>query len=177
MLLDAIERSGQRSTKECASKCERDKNCDKSESDIFSIKQTNNFNVYVDKHCDSPIPKVKQKKIRDISNLEVPKKSHASKKLTFDDFDNCQLIDSNDEQKITFEDFTLNNACDKDGKFTDVPSQLEQAKFRKNLDNAASMVFHSRTGLPLTSSPAPVRRGKSCFDFDSSINSVSAIKR
>ncbi|KAJ8955886.1 hypothetical protein NQ318_005434 [Aromia moschata] len=58
----------------------------------------------------------------------------------------------------------------------EVPSPSEQAKFRKNLDNAASMVFHSRTGLPLTSSPAPVRRGKSCFDFDSTINSVSAIK-
>lgn len=58
----------------------------------------------------------------------------------------------------------------------DIPTPMEQAKFRKSLDSAASMVFHSRTGLPLTSSPAPVRRGKR-FDFDSSINSVSAIKR
>ncbi|KAI4467025.1 hypothetical protein MML48_2g00005513 [Holotrichia oblita] len=57
----------------------------------------------------------------------------------------------------------------------DIPSPMEQAKFRKSLDSAASMVFHSRTGLPLTSSPAPVRKGKR-FDFDSSINSVSAIK-
>lgn len=60
--------------------------------------------------------------------------------------------------------------------FADVPSHVEQIKFRKSLDNAASMVFHSRTGLPLTSSPAPVRRGKR-FDFDSTITSVSAIKR
>ncbi|PSN52982.1 hypothetical protein C0J52_01113 [Blattella germanica] len=57
-----------------------------------------------------------------------------------------------------------------------VPSALEKAKFRRSLDSAASMVFHCRTGLPLTSSPAPVRRGTSCFDFDSSLNSVSAIR-
>ncbi|KAG8225558.1 hypothetical protein J437_LFUL002075 [Ladona fulva] len=37
------------------------------------------------------------------------------------------------------------------------------------------MVFHCRTGLPLTSSPAPIRRGTR-FDFDSSLNSVSAIR-
>lgn len=58
-----------------------------------------------------------------------------------------------------------------------VPSISEMDKFRWRLDSAASMVFHSRTGLPLTSSPAPLRRGKSCFDYDSSINSVSGIKR
>lgn len=58
-----------------------------------------------------------------------------------------------------------------------VPSVSEMDRFRWRLDSAASMVFHSRTGLPLTSSPAPLRRGKSCFDFDSSINSVSGIKR
>lgn len=58
-----------------------------------------------------------------------------------------------------------------------VPSTSEMDKFRYRLDSAASMVFHSRTGLPLTSSPAPLRRGKSCFDYDSSINSVSGIKR
>ncbi|XP_067003329.2 atos homolog protein A isoform X2 [Anabrus simplex] len=57
-----------------------------------------------------------------------------------------------------------------------VPSALDKAKFRRSLGSAASMVFHSRTGLPLTSSPAPVRRGTSCFDFDSSLNSVSAIR-
>lgn len=38
------------------------------------------------------------------------------------------------------------------------------------------MVFHARTGLPLTSSPAPLRKGKICFDYDSSLNSVTAIK-
>lgn len=59
----------------------------------------------------------------------------------------------------------------------DVPSASERARFRRSFDNAASMVFHTRTGLPLTSSPAPVRRGTSHFDFDSSLNSVSAIRR
>lgn len=58
-----------------------------------------------------------------------------------------------------------------------VPSAQDKAKFRRSLDSAASMVFHSRTGLPLTSSPAPVRRGTTCFDFDSTLNSVSAIRR
>lgn len=58
-----------------------------------------------------------------------------------------------------------------------VPSVIEQERFRRSLENAASMVFHSRTGLPLTSSPAPLRRGSCCFDFDSSLNSVSSKRR
>ncbi|XP_076241182.1 atos homolog atossa isoform X2 [Calliopsis andreniformis] len=55
-----------------------------------------------------------------------------------------------------------------------VPTAIEQERFRRSLENAASMVFHSRTGLPLTSSPAPLRRGSCCFDYDSSLNSVSS---
>ncbi|XP_015127431.1 uncharacterized protein LOC107048652 [Diachasma alloeum] len=55
-----------------------------------------------------------------------------------------------------------------------VPSAIEQERFRRSLENAASMVFHSRTGLPLTSSPAPLRRGSCCFDYDSSLNTVSS---
>ncbi|XP_011309220.1 protein FAM214A [Fopius arisanus] len=55
-----------------------------------------------------------------------------------------------------------------------VPSAFEQERFRRSLENAASMVFHSRTGLPLTSSPAPLRRGSCCFDYDSSLNTVSS---
>lgn len=58
----------------------------------------------------------------------------------------------------------------------DIPSTSEMDRFRWRLDSAASMVFHTRTGLPLTSSPAPLRKGKSCFDYDSSINGVSGIK-
>ncbi|XP_043288557.1 uncharacterized protein atos isoform X2 [Venturia canescens] len=55
-----------------------------------------------------------------------------------------------------------------------VPSASEQEQFRRSFENAASMVFHSRTGLPLTSSPAPLRRGHCCFDYDSTLNSVSS---
>lgn len=58
----------------------------------------------------------------------------------------------------------------------DVPTASERERFRRSFDSAASMVFHTRTGLPLTSSPAPVRRGTSHFDYDSSLNSVSAIR-
>ncbi|CAH0552110.1 unnamed protein product [Brassicogethes aeneus] len=138
MLLDAIERSAEE-------RSESDSDlCDMNESDIFSIKKTNNKFKCADMHCDSPIPILRQnKKI-------LPLVHKAKQKITFDDED--------DDKKV------------------DIPTALEQAKFRKNLDNAASMVFHSRTGLPLTSSPAPVRRGKNCFDFDSSINSVYAIR-
>ncbi|GAB6019251.1 hypothetical protein CHUAL_000854 [Chamberlinius hualienensis] len=57
----------------------------------------------------------------------------------------------------------------------EVPSAIDKAKFRRSLDSAASLVFHSRSGLPLTSSPAPLRKG-TCFDFDSSLTSVAAIK-
>ena len=64
-----------------------------------------------------------------------------------------------------------------------IPTAKDKARFRRRLDSAANMVFHCRTGLPLTSSPAPVRRalgfGQSIsrFEYDSSINSVAAIKR
>lgn len=58
-----------------------------------------------------------------------------------------------------------------------VPSPTEVDRFRWRFDSAASMVFHTKTGLPLTSSPAPLRRGNNCFDFDDSINGISGIKR
>uniref|UniRef100_A0A6B0U9B0 Putative secreted protein n=1 Tax=Ixodes ricinus TaxID=34613 RepID=A0A6B0U9B0_IXORI len=34
-----------------------------------------------------------------------------------------------------------------------VPTAAERAQFRRSLDSATSMVFHQKTGLPLTSSP------------------------
>nr|XP_037278895.1 protein FAM214A-like [Rhipicephalus microplus]XP_037278897.1 protein FAM214A-like [Rhipicephalus microplus] len=58
-----------------------------------------------------------------------------------------------------------------------VPTAAERAQFRRSLDSATSMVFHQKTGLPLTSSPAPLRKSGASFDFDSSLTSVSAIKR
>ncbi|XP_052743092.1 protein FAM214A isoform X2 [Bicyclus anynana] len=64
----------------------------------------------------------------------------------------------------------------KTGQDNQVPSPTEMDRFRWRFDSAASMVFHNKTGLPLTSSPAPLRRGNNCFDFDDSINGVSGIK-
>ncbi|CAK1548789.1 unnamed protein product [Leptosia nina] len=65
---------------------------------------------------------------------------------------------------------------DRKGQENQVPSPTEMDRFRWRFDSAASMVFHTKTGLPLTSSPAPLRRGNNCFDFDDSINGVSGIK-
>ncbi|XP_076324604.1 atos homolog protein A-like isoform X2 [Tachypleus tridentatus] len=58
-----------------------------------------------------------------------------------------------------------------------IPSAEAKAKFRRSLDSATSLVFYKSSGLPLTSSPAPIRKSGTCFDFDSSLTSVSAIKR
>ncbi len=58
-----------------------------------------------------------------------------------------------------------------------IPTLSDQEGFQKNFSSATSMVFHGRTGLPLTSSPAPLRKGKSKFEFDSSISSPNDIKR
>ncbi|KAL1502863.1 hypothetical protein ABEB36_007941 [Hypothenemus hampei] len=69
-------------------------------------------------------------------------------------------------RKITF------CGCDSDSCTT----QDFGGKFRRNLGNSTPTVFDDRTGLPLSSSPAPIRKGQSRFDFDASINSVSAIK-
>ena len=57
-----------------------------------------------------------------------------------------------------------------------IPSTNKKNAFKKSFDSAASMVFQSRNGLPLTSSPAPIRRGIN-FDFDSGINTPKDIKR
>ncbi|KAK6620140.1 hypothetical protein RUM44_006540 [Polyplax serrata] len=66
--------------------------------------------------------------------------------------------------------------CSISTKTIPVPSAHDKLKFRRSLDTAAQLVFHRCSGLPLTSSPAPVRRNNSSFSFDSSLNSVSAIK-
>lgn len=160
------------------SECECDNNiisCDKRSvsGDNCSIRDNAKFKIYVDdkaKYCDSAIPITKHKKLTDISNVH-DRRQGARKKITFED----GVSDGTGRSGVSFP----TDAFFKDGLFCgiDIPSALEQAQFKKSLDNATSMVFHSRTGLPLTSSPAPIRRGNSCFDFDSSINSVSAIGR
>lgn len=72
------------------------------------------------------------------------------------------------------EDDEVEKYCNMKG--VTIPSASEKAQFRRSLDSATNMVFHSKTGLPLTSSPAPLRKGKR-FDYDSSLVSVAAIKR
>lgn len=72
------------------------------------------------------------------------------------------------------EDEEVKKLCS--GKGVPIPSASEKAQFRRSLDSATNMVFHCKTGLPLTSSPAPLRKGKR-FDYDSSLTSVAAIKR
>ncbi|CAG2163800.1 unnamed protein product [Oppiella nova] len=58
-----------------------------------------------------------------------------------------------------------------------IPTSAEKAQFRRSLDSATTLVFHRRNGLPLTSSPAPMRKSGTCFDFDSTLTSVNAIKK
>ena len=58
-----------------------------------------------------------------------------------------------------------------------IPTMVQKDNFRKTLNSATSMVFHRNTGLPLSSSPAPLRRGAYDFGYDSSINTPNAIKR
>jgi len=89
----------------------------------------------------------------------IPQSGHLSSKLRSNNYKDS--IETGDDETV-----------DKS-----VPSALEQERFRRSLENAASMVFHSRTGLPLTSSPAPLRRGSCCFDYDSSLNSVSSKRK
>ena len=58
-----------------------------------------------------------------------------------------------------------------------IPTTNQMDSFRKTLNSATSMVFHRSTGLPLSSSPAPLRKGKGKFDYDSSISKPTDIKR
>lgn len=149
--------------------------CDKlcENSDIFNIKNKKKTKIYIDPDCDKFIshePKAISK-MRDISNinhtLNYSNKGKSRLPIRIEHLKNNEIQNEKNVNK-TIENSTV---------VIDIPSPTDQAKFRKSFDNAASMVFHSKTGLPLTSSPAPVRKGKKCFDFDSSINSVSAIKR
>ena len=97
--------------------------------------------------------------------------------LSFDDFeDNWSLtaesIESLNSSSFHFSEKRRNSFDDDDL----IPSSNKKNAFRKSFDSATSMVFQSRNGLPLTSSPAPMRRGIK-FDFDVSINTPKDIKR
>lgn len=87
-------------------------------------------------------------------------------KCDYGTFDKCDLDSPDEGQGFRFPE-----------KEEQVPSSSEVDRFRWRFDSAASMVFHTKTGLPLTSSPAPLRRSNNCFDFDDSINGISGIKR
>lgn len=59
-----------------------------------------------------------------------------------------------------------------------ISCEAQTPPMRSSLDSPSHSVFHLKTGLPLTSSPAPLRRTNGCrFDYDSSLSSVAAIKR
>ncbi|CAG0917090.1 unnamed protein product [Notodromas monacha] len=124
-------------------------------------------------------------------NSQDSQKSHARRALTFDGqasrcVDSEPVVneekrekpgeDDREEEDEDIEEESLHVSEARLAK-RDVPSRTAQDEFRRSLDSAASLVFHQRTGLPLTSSPAPARRGKaSDFGFDSSLTSVHAIK-
>jgi len=95
--------------------------------------------------------------------------------FTFDDYDDNWLstAESYETYNSSFNGDKRRKSIDEDDS---VPSANKKNAFRKSFDSAASMVFQRRTGLPLTSSPAPMRRGIK-FDFDSGINTPKDIKR
>ena len=98
---------------------------------------------------------------------------------TFDtSIDNDYEYEEEDEEDEEFggaEVKTKIKAVDETDNVT--PTQTETDGFRKNFSSATAMVFHGRTRLPLTSSPAPLRRGAGSFGFDSSITSPDGVKR
>ncbi|XP_035205924.1 protein FAM214A-like isoform X2 [Stegodyphus dumicola] len=95
------------------------------------------------------------------------------------------VIDELSDEREILSDSSEAQPLSSDGNFGDeafsyfpaVPSAEKKALFRRSLDSATNLVFHQRSGLPLTSSPAPIRKCGTRFDFDSSLTSVSAIKR
>lgn len=59
----------------------------------------------------------------------------------------------------------------------DIPTPTEKGgRITPKFVTSRSDVFNCKTGLPLTSSPAPLRKGSS-FDYDPTLKSVAAIKR
>lgn len=115
-----------------------------------------------------PKPETKRQKTFSISEDYV-----LYEKCDYGTFDRCEVEsprEEADQEGFKFPD------PKKGGPDNQVPSPTEMDRFRWRFDSAASMVFHNKTGLPLTSSPAPLRRGNNCFDFDDSINGVSGIK-
>ncbi|KAM0737017.1 Atos-like protein A [Formica fusca] len=121
------------------------------------LEDTNESSEVEDGECKTARDIVAVHRKNDSTSPTTPQSEHSSSKVRNNN-NKDDIVETGDDETV-----------DKS-----VPSALEQERFRKSLENAASMVFHSRTGLPLTSSPAPLRRGSCCFDYDSSLNSVSS---
>ena len=98
--------------------------------------------------------------------------------LSFDDFneDWSLTADSVESLKHSSLNISEKRRNSNDDDYDSIPSSNKKNAFRKSFDSASSMVFQSRNGLPLTSSPAPKRRGIK-FDFDCGINTPKDIKR
>lgn len=124
------------------------------------LEDTNESSEVEDGECKTARDIVAVHRKNDSTSPTTPQSEHSSSKVRNNN-NKDDIVETGDDETV-----------DKS-----VPSALEQERFRKSLENAASMVFHSRTGLPLTSSPAPLRRGSCCFDYDSSLNSVSSKRK
>ncbi len=100
-----------------------------------------------------------------------------------DEFDDDEASEEEeDEEGDDVEDILERPPSSRRSSFSDaaghyVPTPDECVSFRQSFDSATAMVFHKRTGLPLTSSPAPLRRGHDKFDYDDSITSPLDIKK
>ncbi|VVC89417.1 unnamed protein product [Leptidea sinapis] len=122
---------------------------------------------------------IKELNLRDDDTVFSVPKSEPKRQKTYSINEDYVLYEKCDYGTIDKCDIDAPNELmspDKKEQENVVPTRSEMDRFKWRFDSAASMVFHTKTGLPLTSSPAPLRRGNNCFDFDDSINGVSGIK-
>ncbi|XP_044008636.1 protein FAM214A [Aphidius gifuensis] len=146
--------------------------------DLRKLKKNNNINNTVKRKIDfadfniAYEPLVNDTNNNNNKTDEKKMNKYGCETMINNNDDNDDEDDDEDDEDVI--DKVDNVYYDDDINDRNVPSVIEQEKFRRSLENAASMVFHSRTGLPLTSSPAPLRRGHCCFDYDSSLNTVSS---
>ncbi|CAL1297104.1 unnamed protein product [Larinioides sclopetarius] len=115
-------------------------------------------------------------------NVGSPEQSSVHSKCSSVNIKKCGALLSKNDDEIADERelpelCSDNQILDDKETIQDFPSAEKKAIFRRSLDSATSLVFHKRSGLPLTSSPAPTRKNGTSFDYDSTLTSVSAIKR
>jgi len=103
-------------------------------------------------------------------SLEPPPLTTSSWSFSTESVDDVNIEEDDDEDEtVRFRSFGKRRNSVEEEQDDGIPSANKKAAFRKSFDSAVHAVFHSRNGLPLTSSPAPMRRGIK-FDFDSGIN-------